>query len=72
MTDTKDGLPDKLPDAPWSVDPDGRGGYGWNMHILDAHGDRICFMANRDGYALVEAAPARSPPYPKESANSPN
>lgn len=31
---------------PWTADPDDRPGYEWNWHVLDAKGDRVCFMAN--------------------------
>lgn len=30
---------------PWRADPDDRPGYEWNWHVLDAKGDRVCFMA---------------------------
>lgn len=31
---------------PWTADPDDRPGYEWNWHVLDAKGDRVCFMAH--------------------------
>src|SRR6267142_5858072 len=39
-------LPCGLPDTPWQVERDGRDGMAWNNHIVDARGNRICFMSH--------------------------
>jgi hypothetical protein len=40
--------------TPWIADPDDREGMEWNIHILDAKGDRVCFMTS-DGPAEINA-----------------
>jgi hypothetical protein len=40
---------------PWTADPDDRPGYDWNIHILDAKGNRVCFMTS-DGPSEENAA----------------
>ena len=52
--------------APWKADHDGRPHMEWNIHIFDADGDRVCFLAHnnlpgnklgRANATLIENAP---------------
>lgn len=52
--------------GPWLVDRDPRIGMAWNNHIVDQHGNAVCFMAHSNGRdterdeanaSLIAAAP---------------
>lgn len=67
--------------GPWAVLPDGRPNMEWNNHIIDFHGNVICFMTHTNDHEnvaglanakLVAAAPAMFDALVKATVNEYN